>query len=210
MTQPLRSSENKWRRRFWLVLAAWLLSNFLMSFDTVRAVVAFPLVVDDPGASGEAAYVMADGYAYMERLRMASDLYHMRQVPKILLLNEQENSGYNFSQHRSESRVERAMDYLELHGVPKEIIQTIDVQPPVTFGSLSEARAVASQFPELKRIVVVTSAPHTRRSRMCFRRSCAEDVRVQVVSASAASESAEIDEPIWIEYVKLAIYFFVA
>ncbi|QEG42533.1 YdcF family protein [Roseimaritima ulvae] len=210
MTEPLSSTENKWRRRCWLVLAAWLLSTFLMSFEEVRAVVAWPLVVNDPAASGDAAYVMADGYAYMERLRMASDLYHMKRVPKIILLNEQQPAGYNFTRQRLETRVQRAIDYLELYGVPNEIIATVDVPPTTALGSRSEARAVASQYPELKRIVVVTSAPHTRRSRLCFRRACAEDVTVQVVAASGASESAEIDEPLWLEYCKLAIYYICA
>ena len=62
-------------------------------------------------------------------------------------------------------------------------------------------------FPE---IVVVTSAPHTRRSLLCFRRSFPGEVDVEVFSATDLSNSDEITSPIWMEYLKLAIYYFCA
>jgi uncharacterized SAM-binding protein YcdF (DUF218 family) len=188
----------------------WLLTTFLLSFSSIRGIVAYPLYVHDSNAKGEAAYVMADGYAYLERLRTASDLYHMNRVPQILLANESQSAGYNFTKGRSETRVERAIDYLTLHGVPRDKISTIDFQLDATYGSLSEARNVAAQQPDIKQLVVVTSAPHTRRSRLCFRRAMPSNVVVNVYSATSPRRSAEISSPIWVEYLKLLVYFFVA
>jgi uncharacterized SAM-binding protein YcdF (DUF218 family) len=181
-----------------------------MSFSAVRGVVVYPLLEHDPKASGDAAYVMAGGAPYYERLRAASDLYHMGRVPRIMILDEQQSAGYDFSLRRSRRKVERAIDYLALYGVPREKIRTVRVEGSTTFGSLSEARAVAREEPALQRLVVVTSAPHTRRSGLCFRRSLPDDVRVQVYSATEPSHSGEIHWPIWIEYVKLVVYSVVA
>ncbi len=210
MTEPLAPQQPKWRRRCLWLLAAWGLSSLLLSFSSVRGIVAMPLYVHDSDASGEAAYVMADGYAYWERLRAASDLYHMKRVKRIMILDELEDGGFNFVRRSSDTRVQRAIDYLVLHGVPAEKVTKIPAEVEPALGSLSESRVVASVEPGLRRLVVVTSAPHTRRSRLCFERSMPAEVQVQVYAASAPSESSEVDAPIWIEYVKLAIYYFVA
>ena len=134
----------------------------------------------------------------------------MKRVKRILILDERDNGGFNFVRRSSDTRVQRAIDYLVLHGVPTEKVSTIPAEVEPALGSLSESRAVARLEPNLKRLVVVTSAPHTRRSRLCFQRSMPADVQIQVYSASGPSESSEVDAPIWIEYVKLIIYFFVA
>ena len=154
---------------------------------------------------------MADGYATWKRLRAASDLYHEHRVPKIYILNEQEGVGYDFVGKRSETRTQRAVRYLQWHGVPESAIDFISVDGEAAFGSLSEARAFADlELPNLQRVVVVTSAPHTRRSKLCFQRSLPAEVSVQSYAASELATSAELYEPIWLEYVKLVIYYFVA
>lgn len=200
----------KWRRRCFVVIGIWALTTFLLTFSQIRGLVVYPLFVHDPDAAGEAAYVMADGPASYERLVAASDLYHMDRVPRIILLNETQSSGYNFVEHRSESRVERCANFLMLRGVPRDQISWIDADDSTTMGSLREARGFAKQASELQRIVVVTSAPHTRRSRLAFRRSLRPEVQVDVYSASEPFHSAEVHSPIWVEYVKLLVYYFVA
>lgn len=181
-----------------------------MSFPAVRGVVAYPLYVSNDNASGEAAYVMADGFAYWERLHAASDLYNMKRVKRIIILDEQDLSMYNFVKQRSDLLVERAIDYLVWKGVPRDKISSVPVTLGAPFGSLSEAQTVARQEPNLKSIVVVTSAMHTRRSLLCFRRSMPENVQVDVYAPTAPSESWEVGSPIWTEYVKLIVYYFVA
>ncbi len=210
MTEEHSSQPNRWRRRCFLVFAVWFFSTFLLSFPAVRGVVAYPLLEHDDGAFGDAAYVMAGGAPYMERLRAASDLFHWNRVPRIILLDEKETAGFDFVRRRSRSRADRAVDYLVLYGVPRDKITKVAIQGSTTFGSLSEARAVARSEPDLKRLVVVTSAPHTRRSGLCFRRSLPDAAEVAVYSASVPQHSSEIHSPLWVEYAKLIVYFFVA
>ncbi|EMI44573.1 YdcF family protein [Rhodopirellula sp. SWK7] len=178
------------------------------SFTTVRGWLIEPLYVHDGEASGEIAYVMADGEAVWERLRAASDLYHMHRVEKIALLDEQQTSSYNFVKKQNDTRVQREIDYLGLYGVPAEDIVAIRPILDDPLSSRSEAIGLQREFLQLQRIVVVTSAPHTRRSLMCFERVFGETADVTVYSASPPSESAETYYPIWIEYCKLIVYWF--
>ena len=173
--------------------------------------IVLPLYVHEEDATGEAAYVMADGSAYLERLRAASDLYHMHRIPIIYILDEQNPSGFNFVSKRSESVVERAIANLEAFGVPKDAIRTVAAADNALMGSLSEAVGMQQILPKsVHQIVVVTSAPHTRRSRMCFQRSLSTDVRVKIYSASRPLDSAELYAPLWHEYSKLFVYYFSA
>ena len=182
MTSSDSKPNNIWRRRCAIVVVAWLVSIVLMSLSSVRALVATPLYAHDANAQGEVAYVMADGPAYWERLRAASDLYHWKKIKRIIILNETGSAGYNFVRQQSDTRYQKAIDYLELYGVPEDKVLTIEPQPNAFFGSLSEAQAVAKTFPEIKSIVVVTSAPHTRRSLICFQRSCQSDVAISCLT----------------------------
>ena len=199
-----------WRKRFYLIVAAWLLSTVLMSFPTVRAFVAYPLFVNDQQATGEIAYVMAGGEAYWERLRAASDLYHWHRIKKIAILEETQSASYNFVRKKSDTRLERAMDYLALYGVPGEVVSAVPASDSAMFGSMSEAQGFAAKFPDVNQVVVVTSAPHTRRSLLCFQRALTRDCEVSAYAATPLGDSSEIASPIWIEYVKLVVYLFVA
>lgn len=196
-----------WRRRFWMLATLWIASTFLLSSSTVRGFLIWPLYVSDAEASGEVAYVMADGPAVWERLRAASDLYHWGRVKRIVLLEEVQMAGYNFVRQQSDTRVQREIDYLELHGVSPEKIDTIPQIDNAAMGSLSEARQFAKFMPNVKSVVVVTSAPHTRRSKLCFVRSLPVEVSVSSYAASVPAQSDEIRSPIWWEYGKLIVYW---
>lgn len=207
-TSP-KPERNVWKRRFYLVVAAGLLATIAMSFSSVRGIVSYPLYVHNVEASGEVAYVMADGPAYWERLRAASDLYHWDRIKKIVVLKELQTDGWNFIRKQSDTRYQRSLDYLELFGVPKKDILCIPQDADNWFGSLSEAQSFAKTLPEFKSMVVVTSAPHTRRSLLCFERSL-PDANVESYAASLPQDSSEVHSPIWIEYAKLIVYYFAA
>lgn len=203
-------STLRWRRRFLIVVVVWFGTTVLMSIPAIRGWVSLPLYVHDPDAQGDVAYVMADGPAYWERLIAASDLYHMDQVKKILILDETRSGGYNFIKNRSQPMAERATEYLVWRGVPINVIETVSINTTSSLGSLSEGRGVAAQFTDIKSLVVVTSAQHTRRSLLCFQRSLPGRVELSVYSASEPHEGAELYSPIWLEYLKLAIYYVAA
>ena len=206
MTDPAK----KWKRRFGLIVVAWMVVTVATSFDSVRGFLIQPLYVNDTEARGEIAYVMADGAAYWERLFAASDLYHWGRIEQIYVLEELETSSYNFVRKQSDTRLQRAIDYLGMRGVPEEAIRSVPPLPNHWLSSRSEAVGVSELPRQLKSIVVVTSPPHTRRSKLCFERVFGDDTEITVYSANDPSNSVETHLPIWIEYAKLAVYWFCA
>lgn len=203
MPLALRIHRN---RTVCVMVLIWLLSVVALSSKHVRGIVALPLFIDEEPVRSEYAYVMADGHAYWERLRTASDLYHLNQVEKVMILKECQVTRFNFNKGRSDQLFERAVDYLGFHGVPRQAIQLVPVGKQSWFGSLSEAKAVARNYPKLKSLTVVTSAPHTRRSKLCFQRCYDHGIPICMVAASNPVDSSEINEPLWMEYLKFAIY----
>ena len=190
----------------WFFLA-WLVMVGLPSLREVRAWLIAPLYRHDESASGEAAYVMADGSAYWERLRAASDLYHLGRVKRIYIRNEKDRTVFDFVENKLPTLAERAIAYLQWLGVPAEAVITVPVLDSALMSSLGEAQSFFDEIPQdTLAVVVVTSAPHTRRSLLCFQRSKPAGCSVSVYAASSPYDSSEIYFPIWHEYVKLMIY----
>ena len=196
---------------------AWTLLAFLLfgvapGVTAVRHALSAPLIVHDDAAHGDAAYVMAGGLASEERLRAAADLYHMGRVPQFYLLRDDGRSYYSFTERRSLSRTEWMLGYLAWLGVPRERVHVIDDSERGVFGSLHEADLARAALPkEVRRLVVVTSPVHTRRSGLAFRRRLGPG-GVDVVTYGAVdwALSAEAYAPLWLEYLKLAVYAVVA
>ena len=199
-----------WRRICLLILIAWASTTVLLSLAPVRVLVSSPLYVSNMTENADIAYVMSDGSAYWERLYAASDLYHMGKVNRIAIEQNDLTSRYNFPKNRSETITQRAISYLESLGVPAKQISTVPLESSPTLGSWSEAQACRRALPETEAVVIVTSAPHTRRSFLCFKRAFPQERSISVHAASPLESSAELFSPIWIEYSKLALYWAIA
>jgi hypothetical protein len=178
----------------------------------IRRALSAPLIVHADDARGDAAYVMQGGLASEERLRAAADLYHMGRVPQIYLLRDDDRSYYSFTERRSLSRTEWMVAYLDWLGVPGDRVTVIADQRGARLGSLHEADLARAALPaDVRRLVVVTSPVHTRRSGLAFRRRLGPaGVEVATYAAIDWSLSAEAFAPLWLEYLKLAVYFVVA
>ena len=199
-------------KSFMVYSIPWCLLIFLLSNKPIRGWVAAPLFVCDQGQNldSELAYVMADGHSYWERLHGASDLYHMGHIKKIYLRDEKIMWQYDFVKQKSDFLVDRAIEYLVWNGVPADAIDTIPIHPTARLGSLGEAEMLAQTLPNVQSITVVTSAPHTRRARLCFERTLPNTAKISIYSPSPPQDSSEINEPLWAEYLKLIIYYVVA
>ena len=104
------------------------------------------------------------------------------------------------------------LGYLGWLGVPRDRVSLIADDGGARFGSLHEAVLAHGALPqEVHRLVVVTSPVHTRRSGLAFRRRLAPSgVDVVTYAATDSSLSAEAFAPLWLEYIKLAVYAVVA
>jgi len=187
-----------------------LLFVILPSFLQTRIILSAPLVVHNMNARGDACYVLAGGGALWERLDAAADLVQMGRVSRILLMQDCTRGPYSFKAKISWTRTEWAADYLDWRGISPDRISWIP-QTDGMFGTLTEARMVAKNLPkEVKSLVVVSSAPHMRRSVLAFRRSLSADMKVVPYAATEFVNSCEMHHPIWIEYLKLLVYFVMA
>ncbi len=196
----------------WLAIAAlgWVVLVALPSIPAVRGILASPLVVSDPEARGDACYVLAGGDAFNERLAAASDLYFMHRVPRIIVQRNDDVSSYNFAAKASWTATDWALDFLTHRGVPMDKILIIAPAKGM-FGTLAEARNVKLALPpDVRTLVLVSSAPHMRRSMLAFRRVLATDVALRPYAATDFASSAEHYRPIWLEYLKLGVYAIVA
>jgi uncharacterized SAM-binding protein YcdF (DUF218 family) len=194
-----------------ILVGAWVVFVALPSFGPVRQILAWPLVVDDADASGDAAYVLAGGNSLLERLPAAVRLYHAGRVPLLLLQRDDRSTGPDPATGEPRSAGDWAVAYLEWRGVPRDRIRVIEPAPPSALGTLSEGRNVAARLPDtIRRLVIVTSAAHTRRALLAFRRRLPREVTVTVRAASPFADSLEMHGPLWIEYAKLCVYYVIA
>lgn len=206
-----RAGGRRFARPLAVTLAAFLVFAVAPSLMPVRHVLSAPLIVHDPDARGDAAYVMAGGVAIEERLRAAADLVHMGRVPRLYLMRNKGQSDYSFTAQRTRSRTEWMVAYLVWLGVPPDRITLFDDGGGSRFGSLHEADLMKRVLaPEVHRLVVVTSPAHTRRSALAFRRRLGPGVAITTYAAIDLANSAEAFAPLWLEYLKLAVYSLVA
>jgi len=208
MKQAARISKSKLMSRSIALTIGWCACTFLTSIPQFRATLAAPLVVTDTEATGEVAYVMAGGSsAYKEQLSAGADLWHMGRVQKVILTENDQPGSYNFMYHRNWTVTEWGIDLLQWLGVPARNIEIIKLDDEGKFGSLREARNVAKHIAgRVHGLVVVTSAAHTRRSLLAFKRTLPNTISVVSYAASSFADSAERYRPLWLEYLKLGVY----
>lgn len=208
---PPRHGVRRFVRPLGLTLAAFLVFAVAPGITAVRHVISTPLIVHDEEARGDAAYVMAGGLASEERLRAAADLVHMGRVPRLYLMRDDGRSYYSFTERRSLSHTEWMVGYLGWLGVPPDRITLVADHGGSRLGSLHEADLMRQALPsDVRRLVVVTSPVHTRRSGLAFRRRLGPGVAVTTYAAIDVALSAEAFAPLWLEYLKLAVYTVVA
>lgn len=208
---PPRRARRAVRAIAWTVLA-FLVFGVAPGITAVRHLLSAPLILHDHEATGDAAYVMQGGLASEERLRAAADLFHMGRVPRIYLLRDDHHSYYSKVEDRSITRTEWMIAYLAWLGVPADRVTLLDDGGGWWLGSLHEADLASAALPkEVRRLIVVTSPVHTRRSGLAFeRRLGPAGVAVVTWAAIDWSLSAEAFAPLWLEYAKLAVYVVVA
>ena len=187
-------------------LLSWLVFVVLPSVPKIRSILSAPLVVTNENTAGDACYVLSAANALWERLAAASDLYHMKRVPKIILMRNGGTGPYSFTAKASWSQTQWALDYLLWRGVPREKIEIVE-EAKGLFGTHAEAENIARMLkPDIKKLVLVSSAPHTRRTLLAFRRALPETIMPIPFAATSFEASTESSNPIWIEYVKLLVY----
>ena len=127
------------------------------------------LTVEKPLPSADAIFVLSGSDAYGERTDEAARLFKEKIAPKIFLTNDGLKGGWNQKEQRNPYFIERARWRLIALGVPSEAIEML---PEIVTGTNDEANLLVKVSAErnLKSLLLVTSAYHTRRTLWTFER----------------------------------------
>ena len=143
---------------FIFLLAAWI---FLAPFLATR------LIVEKPLERADVILVLGGSSVYLERTEKAAEIYKQTVAPRIVLTDDDEKTGWSRAEKRNIPYVEMAQRNLVALGVPIESIQIIK---PAGSGTIYEAQTLKEKSgrENWKRILIVTSAYHTRRALETF------------------------------------------
>jgi uncharacterized SAM-binding protein YcdF (DUF218 family) len=187
----------------WIPLA-WAAANYL--------------IIEKRLAQADAILILGGSSTYIERTQKAAELYKQGVAPRILLSNDGTRAGWSRIEERNPYFVELARKKLIEQGVAPDAIEVL--QPP-TSGTIDEARNLRVKIGGIgwKRVLIVTSAYHTRRALWTFEKVLAEsDVKTEVGIVSAPVGQQTPTPPYWwltirgwdvvaAEYVKSLYYW---
>ena len=175
--------KGKWSRRLrntiLLLVCLWLVSWLAARW----------LIVTTQPDRGDVILLLSGSSSIYERTHYAAELYFDRRAPKIVLTNDNQMGGWSPSDERNPYYYEVTMRQLQQLGVPATDIEVI--RTPVM--STQEEAAVMRQYCEgknIRSVVIVTSAYHSRRALKVFRSTFANaGVTIGVLPVSTGWQS---------------------
>jgi len=149
-------------KRTRLVLLTALLSSIVLC-PILAWAGARLLIVKSDLASADAIVVMSGSSTYLERADWAAKLYREGRAPVIILTNDSLISGWDQKEQRNPYFYELASRELQKRGVPESKIQVVS---DIALGTYEETLGIRDYATahHLNRLLVVTSAYHTRRT----------------------------------------------
>lgn len=161
------------RRRIIIVLICVIALWPFLAWIAARS-----LIVKSELSKADAIVVLSGPGTYIERSAWAARLYHERRAPLVVLSNEGLLSGWSASDERNLYFHELASRRLQQSGVPANEIRVVsDIGAGTYQESLRLCEYAAAE--KLNRILIVTSAYHSRRALWSIQRAC-KDKRIQI------------------------------
>lgn len=197
---------------------AVLILVFFLGWIIAAPFLATNLIVEKPLEKSDAILVLGGSGTYLERTAKAAEVYKQGVAPRILLTDDGERAGWSRAEQKNPAFFELAQKNLVRLGVPAE---NIEVLPPEVTGTIYEARLTAEKARQdgLKKVLIVTSAYHTRRSLWIFEKIfAAEKLETEIGIVHAATGIQTPNPQIWWlkpkgwqtvagEYLKSAVYW---
>jgi uncharacterized SAM-binding protein YcdF (DUF218 family) len=147
------------------------------------------LMVDAPLEHAEAIAVLSGSAVIRERAQFAAQLYQEGRAPKIILTNDNQQGSWSSVEQRNPFYYERAADLLTGAGVPREAIEILPQPVSGTYEETTLLRSYAEEH-QLKSILVVTSAYHSRRALWTLRQVFANSgITVGLVAVPAGVQA---------------------
>ena len=141
----------------------------VIALSLVAWLAAEALIVRSDLAHADAMVVLAGSSTYLERTHRAAQLFHEGRAPRIILTNDNLESGWSAEEERNPLFVERATDELKRQGVPKERIEVVPGRVTSTYDEAVHVRQYTGDH-GLRSILIVTSGYQSRRALWTLRR----------------------------------------
>lgn len=200
---------------FKLVCASLIL---LLGWILLAPRLATLLIVEKPLAKADAIFVLSGSAAYIERNQKAAALYRQGVAPKILLTNDGIKGGWDKKERRNPYYVERARWELIGQGVPED---AIEILPGTVSGTEAEAELLikTTREKDLKSVLLVTSAYHTRRTLWTFEKTALKNNSSVEIGIESPPTGQQTPPPFYwwatatgwhavaAEYVKIVYYW---
>lgn len=130
------------------------------------------LIVKSDLSSADAIVVFSGSSTYIERADWAARLYREGRAPVVVLTDDRLLSGWNAAEERNPYFYEMAAKELQERGVPAARIRVVSEAALGTYDeSLNVCQFATSH--QLKKLLLVTSAYHSRRALWSMRHACA-------------------------------------
>lgn len=149
------------------------------------------LVVEKPLEKADAILILSGSSVFIERTHKAAELFKNGTAPKIFLTNDGLRGGWNVREQRNPYFYEKARWELIAQGVPSE---AIEVLPETVEGTRDEAELFqkTARNHNVKKVLLVTSAYHTRRTLSTFEEvlhSDNPDIEIGITSPPTGQET---------------------
>jgi uncharacterized SAM-binding protein YcdF (DUF218 family) len=142
----------------------------LVTAAFVAWIAAEALIVRANLNHADALVVLGGSSTYRERTTRAAQLFAEGRASRILLTNDNIQSGYSAKEDRNPLFVELAFDELTRRGVPSDKIEIVPGSVSSTYHEAVRLRQYADEK-KLRSILIVTSAYQSRRALWIIRRA---------------------------------------
>lgn len=158
--------------RSFKLIAAFLVA--ILAWILIAPFLAENLIVEKPLKRADAILILSGSSVYIERTEKAAELYRQGIAPRVFLTDDGERAGWSRVKKENLQFVELARNSLIERGVPPEAIEILSERVD---GTKSEAEALQKKVIEsnLKSLLLVTSAYHTRRALQTFEKTFADE-----------------------------------
>lgn len=172
----------RWPRRLLLAAVFCAVAWPLFAWAAAQLLIVESDVVWAGGA--DAIVVFSGSSTYIERADWAAKLYSRNRAQLIILTDDKLISGWNRIEERNPFFYELAAKELQKRGVPAERIQVVSEPALGTYYESLNTCEYATTH-KLKKLLVVTSAYHSRRALWSMSRACERSKIETAVSAPA-------------------------
>lgn len=147
------------------------------------------LITEAPLDSADAIVVLSGSANYKERAHEATRLLLEGRSPRILITNDNQRGPWSSAEQRNLFFYERSLEELRNAGVPAEKVELL----PQPVSSTQEEAELVRQYAEaheLRSVLIVTSAYHSRRALWVFSRVFGNTgIRIGLVSVRPGNQS---------------------